>query len=667
MMCVTLHYLQLALKADPLNAPTQLTPRIEDDGRINYPIARSRLLPVLDNPRIGWKSTLLGVQDARLTAEISRDYVLGKSILRDKYGYKERNLNTLQYEVGASNNIQRIAHFLESYASLEEEQSTQTSVIIDSTLTNTTRSDIDEDMPLQAEQQLLEVQEQVSIRMVTDDSYIDVDVQAPPASSSSLLFTSTEPNRLALPALFKKQRLERTAEDFHVRQESEPSYTQRSQLSQDEDASFDDEMNEFSSIQSSRAKSKKRLKLNSYELPQVETIPLSSIERPVYTTTQKNNALTLYQAPNSSSAQVPDSLINLPGLSPFAQMNPVVNPMTHLAPNNAIAKVLDGASLLLDGKEVLHHIGASHPRHRHGLGLRSVYEISGSTYGEPMFTAVVPRERNTMGTETFDYIFYSQSYGLVPCSHLSLPSISTVMQSFAMFSGRGETPETDLIIPDLQTRCPPAQFAEDFDEQILSLYVKTYDAVHIDEEEEDDTNQQIVTEDDEDEIDYGYGYSEEKKKQKATQKNKVVTTPQMRREKMDREHSSAEVQMMKRLLKEALRKSHAIDDQTTEHRPNSTNARLNSANNLNNNNSNSNNAGAKKGKGAARNAGSDPQFYSAQYRGYNRFWGGYWEELPMKNPSRNNFFLPNARFPSSHIALGADFVINEDVLPALWK
>lgn len=638
------------MKADPLNAPTQLTPRIAGEGRINYPIARSRLLPALDNPRLGWKGSLGGIQDPSMTAEISRDYVLSKSILRDKHGYRERNLNDLQYELSSANEGRYAASVSSTVSILQlsdpagsigggddgPEGTLSTTIDEHNTFSHSVITD-DASSVRYPENHLLQQLEEVSIRMVTDD-----DAQHIPPSTS-YLFSSAQENTSAVPSLFKKQR------------EQDERDEQEQAASAADTASTDDD---------------------------VFVIPFSGASRPVYRTSKENNARLLYQHPtplllptggksveeqelgeeNSVVSQAKEhvQLLKVPGLCTFAQLNPVVNPLTHLGPANAIAKTLDGASLLLDGREVLHHIGASHPRHRHGLGLRSAYEVSGSTSGEPIFTAVIPKERNSYGTETFDYIFYSQSYGLVPCSHLALPSIASVMQSFAMMMGRGETPETPIIVTDQQTLRPPIAFEDSFDQQVLALYTKTYDLTHDgqDDDEVADGAAAGEEEDDGDDIDYGYGYSEEKKK---SHKRKKELTAEMKREKLDHNYTPADVQIMKRMLKESLRKSHALDDQTTQHRPGSTNqtfsAQQNRATSANSNKM------SKKAKALANNV----QYYASQYKGNNSFWGGQWQSLPMRNPSRNNFFLPNARFPSSHFALGADFVINEDLLPALWK
>jgi hypothetical protein len=43
--------------------------------------------------RVGWKDSLRGQVDASLTAELNREYILSKSLLRDHDGFKERSWN----------------------------------------------------------------------------------------------------------------------------------------------------------------------------------------------------------------------------------------------------------------------------------------------------------------------------------------------------------------------------------------------------------------------------------------------------------------------------------------------------------------------------------------------------------------------------------------------
>lgn len=82
----------MAYIVDPVNAPTQLTPRLLD-GAINHHISRGRILPAHSNSRHGWKDSLRGIPDPIMTSELQREYVTSKSLLRDREGFKQRSLN----------------------------------------------------------------------------------------------------------------------------------------------------------------------------------------------------------------------------------------------------------------------------------------------------------------------------------------------------------------------------------------------------------------------------------------------------------------------------------------------------------------------------------------------------------------------------------------------
>lgn len=49
------------------------------------------------------------------------------------------------------------------------------------------------------------------------------------------------------------------------------------------------------------------------------------------------------------------------------------------------------------------------------------------------------------------------------------------------------------------------------------------------------------------------------------------------------------------------------------------------------------------------------------------FWGGTWEPLVKANPKRENVFLPNHVYGSSHLALCVDFVLNDECVSSVWN
>jgi hypothetical protein len=48
------------------------------------------------------------------------------------------------------------------------------------------------------------------------------------------------------------------------------------------------------------------------------------------------------------------------------------------------------------------------------------------------------------------------------------------------------------------------------------------------------------------------------------------------------------------------------------------------------------------------------------------FYGGRWAHFAVHNPARNNYYLPNSSFASSHFALGVDFLVDSDFLATTY-
>jgi hypothetical protein len=388
------------MKADPLNAATQSTPRLAEDGRVNYLVSKSRVLPVLDNARSGWKESLDGGRDSVLVSELDREYVKSRSILRDGNTglFRDPNTSSLQYLPNTHNN-----------------------------------------------------------------------------------------------------------NNHH----------------------------------------KKR----------------------------------------------------------FSELNSIAS---HEMTINALIKMnksIDGVSLLLDGREVLHHIGSNNTRSRHALGLRSVYEVSGSVSGEPVYTLCRPEDRITYNSECLDYLFYSYNTGLVVKKLLTIPSLALVNNSLLSRS-RGESPEILSITTNHLSLVASQQHSS------LSLSRQSQDKV-------------------------------------LALYHRVDSSNSNSREYLDNHYTTIDLQEMKRLLREELKKSHALDDKSKTEINEGTNNNNNHHNNNNNNNHHNNN---------------NNNNQSINNNIPRCFWTGQWMSLPSINVHRQNHFLPNSRFASNHIALVADFVINEDLL-----
>lgn len=109
------------------------------------------------------------------------------------------------------------------------------------------------------------------------------------------------------------------------------------------------------------------------------------------------------------------------------------------------SKIYSVESVVLDGREVLSHLGADHVRQVHHLGLRSAYEES-SVYGEPLVTSLTPTSLACL-----DYVFYSEA-AILPRRLLALPRIAALCQG-------GDDARVATCITDELGRIPPPSYA----------------------------------------------------------------------------------------------------------------------------------------------------------------------------------------------------------------
>lgn len=250
----------------------------------------------------------------------------------------------------------------------------------------------------------------------------------------------------------------------------------------------------------------------------------------------------------------------------------------------------DGSTFLLDGREVLNHLGAPNKRHIHSMLLRSAYESYGSS-GEPMFTVCRPKEKDVLSVECEDYIFYS-SAGLVAHKILALPSLCMIR--------RGETPEERYTITDFCHYDPFPCLASSFDRPLERIYEKM-------------------------------NYREDQAKNKSQNRNEIVV----------HKHSKNDVYTLKRLLKEQLNKSHGIKSSKEE------------------------TVGPAAGrKSSIIGAGGDA---AAKISDVSGFWGGRWSDFPIANRSKVNYYLPNAYYGSTNLAIGVDLLFDDNLLATSWK
>lgn len=695
------------MRANPLNAPTQLTPRLVDEGRINYEISRSRALPALDGTRNGWKEGLQGIPAPALTAEMTRDGVLHRSALRDKQGYKDRQLNSLQYSaqsLQSQNEADKCHNLHETQPGAGYRQHYPIGYSIPPT-------------SLQLHQAKQHYKSQRQPAPIPLQAALTATIHNRSQSSKSVLFHEHRPNN-------------RNNSDNNNASELESEHS----------------LYGGDSISSNNS-SVYLMNPGSHGDTDIEQQLLHHVANETTTSHPSEHIMILSPGAKEDKdsslrfklQQVTSSkLLKAPAVGTFAQLNPVALPLTHLAANNAVAKAWDGGSLMLDAREVLHHLGAGHPRSRHGLMLRSAYETCGGVCGEPVFGAAPgPQTRNTFGSETLDYIFYSAGMGLVATRCLSLPSVSTLLHS-GQSNYRGATPEAPLLSIDTITAKPHQMFVPLFDSLVQDVYARTYQRTrqmdHDDdddydeeeigfeegnEEQEPDTRTRAEKEAEaeaEAEREYLYQLRGELQrllettndddhvaqhrnklllafrrqrlvKRERRERERLQKRAEKRRAQLDVSYTANEVQTMKQFLKTALKKSHALDDQSTE-----------LAGNINGNNSSGNNTNngrnnTAKNKGNSTTTGGnfvnrrnqnnnapapvavlspEEQLAAekrARFQQYKDrvFWGGQWQGLPAVYPHRQNAYLPNARFPSTHWAMGVDLVVNEDLLPTKWS
>jgi len=115
---------------------------------------------------------------------------------------------------------------------------------------------------------------------------------------------------------------------------------------------------------------------------------------------------------------------------------------------------------LLDGADVVLHLGRGDPRQLHNLSLRSAYE-SYSAGGEPLFTQSVPApDGQTTGVACTDFIFFS-GRSMFAERVLSMPGLTQF---------RGDDPQVLLSRPDPYWRTPPPFSAPAFGRHELLLH-----------------------------------------------------------------------------------------------------------------------------------------------------------------------------------------------------
>jgi hypothetical protein len=379
-------------------------------------------------------------------------------------------------------------------------------------------------------------------------------------------------------------------------------------------------------------------------------------------------------------------------------------PMSKVKLNLEAARARDKGSVLLDMKEVLSTVGVPNKRQVHDLLLSSAYAGYGLA-GEPLYTATFPSEKNKIGTECMDYIFYSTGALLVH-SVLSLPLLTDIR--------KGERPQASCAMEDFSYVQPFHIAQTAFNAPLRKLYGELGIGVEVDGSNSDSISRGAVgagvgvatsasadagagdygpgvyrdsyggVDDDEDD---GDGDGRSIRGRKALGGNSISIGTSAQTDLLSgstvlvEETGSvatiashvfvckAKVADAKRKLLFALEKSHVAGNnallQATDADPDDKNGGALSAKKPGDAGDNNYNRGGGGGGSGGGNRG--PTARSAGGPGSSSgLWGGKWGAFPTHNYQRANNWLPNEHFASSHVALGAEFALDAMVLSTEW-
>lgn len=286
------------------------------------------------------------------------------------------------------------------------------------------------------------------------------------------------------------------------------------------------------------------------------------------------------------------------------------------------ARVRDRNAVLLDGKEVLETIGVPNKRQSHDLMLSSAYTSYGAG-GEPLFTATMPSEKNKLGTECMDYVFYSN--GILHVDKvLSFPLLSEIR--------RGERSQTSCAKEE-ESYLHPYLIAEGaFDAPIQKL------------------NQQLGIRNPPGLL----GPSSAAGIGAQVDRENIIDAKRMLRSALEKSRTAgnqplppgtyekhAKMEPIEKAYVSTKNKSFAIADENGEHDP--------------------------EDERNEEDNGPPPAPEIPVKTTPSRLWGGKWAGIPTYNHQRTNFWLPSETFPSSHLALGVEFSIDDQLLCTQWS
>jgi hypothetical protein len=306
--------------------------------------------------------------------------------------------------------------------------------------------------------------------------------------------------------------------------------------------------------------------------------------------------------------------------------------------NSINNKGIDGSTVLLDGRVVFHHLGQPNDRQYSITLFRSAYEAY-SAGSESCFTASRPSLKGVNDAGCLDYLFYSYNNGLIVSKVLCLPEL--------LLSKRGETPDRMLLNEDYIYSKPFEIVKSNYNEAIEAVERKVAAGAG----------------------GGGGGFlNNGKREQIAVMKRmlKDILTH-------DDEYTLTTIQVPAPILTTKEDEPSAGvsgnggagaagDASPSKLKKQGTMKRGKSSANVMNDSSGGGNEGLRASVSSSFLVPTpEPTMITQEVRN-TRFWGGNWVPFPNTNPSRSNYHLPNAIYGSSHLAVGAEFVFDENKL-----
>jgi hypothetical protein len=299
----------------------------------------------------------------------------------------------------------------------------------------------------------------------------------------------------------------------------------------------------------------------------------------------------------------------------------------------------DGASLMFDGKIVMGNLGKPvSDRQYITNSFRSVYEGYGSG-GEPIFTTCYPSIKGFISSDTLDNIFYSSGNGLILSRFLSFPSYLQLK--------RGELPYDKLSKEDSTSLSPFPSMKYNYDLRLNQLLEK------INPKEDDTDNCEGGGGGEGGSMMVGSGASSDR--DKVNQMKRSLKELLKNQDEMISLSSvfSSEKNMISYYHHHS---STIMEQQEQQKKPPSSKQLLLSRS--------INSMMDEPPPAVVEVPIIDERLEKFKKMKIHGFWGGKWSSFTTSNTSKSNYYIPNATFPSSHLAIGAEFIFDSHQLNA---